>query len=115
MSSLSFEYKEVQQENYLLSSITDIISAKLADAETEKSILKFESNNANLIKQHLLGIFSFYSDLIEKLNRAVGEDKIKREFAQEENTLFEIVRLLSENVKYLEKINQQLEHRMHME
>lgn len=114
MSSLSFEYKEAQQENYILNSILDIVSTKLADAETEKSVLKFESNNANLIKQHLLGIFSFYSSLVEKLNQAVEEDKIKREFAQEENTLFEIVRLLSENVGYLEKINQQLEHRIHV-
>ncbi|NDF35954.1 MAG: hypothetical protein EB154_08950, partial [Nitrosopumilaceae archaeon] len=83
--------------------------------EMEKTSLKFEFNNANLIKQHLLGIFSFYSEIIKKLNQAMEDDKIKREFAQEENTLFEIVSLLTENVTYLEKVNQQLEYRMHGE
>lgn len=84
---------------------------KLKDAEIDNSELKFESHNAILLKQHLLGIFSFYSDIIKKLNLAIAKDKINREFAQEENTLFEIVQLLSENVKYLEKINKKLEQK----
>lgn len=115
MSDLAFSHKEVQQENYILCDIADALSTRLADAEMEKTSLKFEFNNANLIKQHLLGIFSFYSEIIKKLNQAMEDDKIKREFAQEENTLFEIVSLLTENVTYLEKVNQQLEYRMHGE
>lgn len=103
---------EVQQENYILNDIMDILLTKLADAEIEKSALKFEYNNVTLLKQHLLGIFSFYSDIIAKLNQAVEEDKLKREFAQEENALFEIVKLLSQNVNHLEKINQQLEQKI---
>lgn len=102
---------EVQQENYILRDIMDILSAKLDDVEIERASLRFEFNNANLLKQHLLGVFSFYSDIITRLNQAMEEDKIKREFAQEENTLFEIVRLLSENVNHLEKVNQHLEQR----
>lgn len=103
---------EIQQENYILNDIADILSTKLTDAEIEKSALKFEFNNVNLIRHHLLGVFSFYSDIITKLNQAMEEDKLKREFAQEENALFEIVKLLSENVNHLEKINQQLEQRI---
>lgn len=106
---------EVQQENYILNDIMDILSARLTDAEIEKSALKFEFNNINLLKQHLLGVFSFYSDIITRLNQAMEEDKLKREFAQEENALFEIVKLLSENVNHLEKINQQLEQRIQMD
>jgi hypothetical protein len=102
---------EVQQENYILRDIMDILSAKLDDAEIERASLRFEFNNVNLLKQHLLGVFSFYSDIITKLNQAMEEDKIKREFAQEENALFEIVRLLSENVNRLENVNQHLEQR----
>lgn len=106
---------EVQQENYILRDIMDILSAKLDDAEIERESLRFEFNNVNLLKQHLLGVFSFYSDIITKLNQAMEADKIKREFAQEENALFEIVKLLSENVNHLEKINQQLEQRIQMD
>lgn len=113
MNDLLFQHKEMQQENYILSDIADALSAKLTDAEIEKTTLEFEFNNAHLLKQHLLGIFSFYSDIIRKLNQAMKEDKINREFAQEEDALFDIVKLLTKNVAYLEKINQQLEQRIH--
>jgi hypothetical protein len=109
LNELLFKYKESQQENMILGELIHLLTKKLADAEVEKSILVFESNNAILLKQHLLGVFSFYSDIIEKLNKAIAEDKITREFAQEENTLLEIVGLLTENVRHLEKINQKLE------
>lgn len=115
MNDLLFKYKESQQENLILSELIHLLTKKLADVEVEKSILKFESHNAILLKHHLLGIFSFYSDIIEKLNKAVAEDKMNREFAQEENALFEIVRLLTENTKHLEKINQELESRKQLE
>jgi uncharacterized protein YjgD (DUF1641 family) len=103
---------EIQQENYILHDIIDILSVKLDDMEIERRSLRFEFNNVNILKQHLLGVFSFYSDIITKLNNAMEGDKIKREFAQEENSLFEIVALLSENNHHLEKINQHLERKI---
>lgn len=109
MNELLFRHKESRQENLILYELVQLLTIKLADAEAEKSILVFESNNAILLKQHLLGAFSFYSDIIKKLNSGIAEDKITREFVQEENTLLEIVRLLTENIRHLEKINQKLE------